>query len=59
MTPLEALQAHKDLQSKVFIPMHFATYDLSDEPIGEPKRILDREKDISIQFLNIGEELKI
>jgi len=57
MTPLEALQAHKDLQSKSFIPMHFATYDLSDEPIGEPKRILDKEKDTSILFLDVGEEL--
>jgi len=59
MTPLEALQAHKDLQSKVFIPMHFATYDLSDEPIGEPKRILEKEKNSSIRFLNVGEELML
>lgn len=57
MTPLEALQAHKDLKGKVFIPMHFATYDLSDEPIGEPVRILEKEKNTTIQFLDVGEEL--
>lgn len=60
MTPLETLLAHKDLQSKVFIPMHFATYDLSDEPIGEPKRILEKEmKNNTIKFLDVGEELML
>jgi L-ascorbate metabolism protein UlaG (beta-lactamase superfamily) len=60
MSPTEALQAFKDLNGKMMIPMHFATYDLSDEPIGEPVRLLEKEKtNYNIQFLNIGDELKI
>ena len=34
--PEEALQAFSDLGGKLFIPMHYGTYDLSDEPLGEP-----------------------
>lgn len=58
MNPEEALQAFKDLKAKEFIPMHFGTFDLSDEPLGEPEAIL-REigKDENIIFLNIGDKL--
>ncbi len=60
MSPTEALQAYEDLQGKMFIPMHFATYDLSDEPIGEPARILeDKKGKHNIRFLDIGEMLGI
>ena len=60
MTPLEALQAHNDLNGTVFIPMHFATYDLSDEPIGEPVRILEKKmENNTIKFLDVGEELML
>lgn len=60
MSPTEALQAFTDLQGEFFIPMHFGTYDLSDEPIGEPVRILEKElNNYQIRFLEIGEELTI
>ena len=60
MNPTEAIQAYKDLQGKIMIPMHFGTYDLSNEPIGEPYRILEKEKsNNNIQFLDIGEEFLI
>lgn len=36
VTPEEALQAFNDLNGKIFIPMHYGTFDLSDEPMGEP-----------------------
>lgn len=35
-SPDEAAQAFRDLGAEKFIPMHFATYDLSDEPVSEP-----------------------
>jgi L-ascorbate metabolism protein UlaG (beta-lactamase superfamily) len=38
MNPEEALQAFHDLGGKRLIPMHYGTYDLSDEPLGEPER---------------------
>jgi len=40
MNPAEAVQAFQDLGGKKFIPMHYGTFDLSDEPAGEPVRLL-------------------
>ena len=36
MTPEEAVKAFHVLKAKEFIPMHYGTFDLSDEPMGEP-----------------------
>ncbi len=60
MNPQESVQAFSDLKGKVFVPMHFGTFDLSDEPMGEPVRILKKmEKDKrlpgSLKILNVGE----
>ncbi len=58
MNPDEALKAFKDLKAKEFIPMHFGTFDLSDEPLGEPEAILkDIGIDENINFLDIGDKL--
>ena len=58
LSPTEALQAFKDLGGKTFIPMHYATFDLANEPLGEPVRIIKRERqNFNIRFLDIGEEL--
>ncbi len=40
MNPPEAVQAFNDIGAKTFIPMHYGTFDLSDEPAGEPIRWL-------------------
>ncbi|PIQ21822.1 MAG: hypothetical protein COW65_06815 [Cytophagales bacterium CG18_big_fil_WC_8_21_14_2_50_42_9] len=40
MNPEEAVQAFNELGGKTFIPMHYGTFDLSDEPAGEPVRLL-------------------
>ena len=36
MNPEEAIQVFLDLGGSHFLPMHYGTYDLSDEPISEP-----------------------
>jgi len=65
MTPEQALDAFKDLNAKVMIPVHFGTYDLSDEPVDEPLARLKAEiirrdiKSDSIRVLNIGEVLEL
>ena len=40
LNPEEALRAFLDLQAGTLIPMHYGTFDLSDEPPGEPLRRL-------------------
>ena len=40
MHPAEVVQAFHELEGKIFIPMHYGTYDLSDESLGEPLNIL-------------------
>ena len=39
-TPDEAVQAFVDAKARVMIPMHYGTFELSDEPPGEPLRRL-------------------
>lgn len=34
--PEEAVQGFHDLGGKIFVPMHYGTYDVADEPLGEP-----------------------
>ncbi len=57
MNPHEAIQAYEDLGAKHFIPMHYGTFDLADEPLGEPYRLISdykaKRKDILLP--HIGE----
>jgi L-ascorbate metabolism protein UlaG (beta-lactamase superfamily) len=39
-TPAEAVNAFHDMRGKTLVPMHYGTYDLADEPFGEPYRTL-------------------
>ncbi len=60
-TPEEAFKIFNDLGGKLFIPMHYGTYDLSDEPLGEPIKRMDKCFDNEnhsqrIKKLAIGEE---
>lgn len=42
MNPREAVKAYNHLRGGTFIPMHYATFDISDEPPGEPVRLLQQ-----------------
>jgi L-ascorbate metabolism protein UlaG (beta-lactamase superfamily) len=39
--PDDAVRAFKDIGAKWLVPMHYATFDLSDEPPGKPLRDLE------------------
>lgn len=62
ISPEHAVTAFNELQAAQFIPMHYGTYDLSDEPLGEPIKMM---RDFHAQGLlnglltelSIGEEL--
>jgi len=61
-SPDDAVQAFTDAKAKFLIPMHFGRFDLSDEPSGEPLRLLcekAQEVNVSdrIKALNINENL--
>jgi N-acyl-phosphatidylethanolamine-hydrolysing phospholipase D len=38
MDPEEAVRAGRDLRAERLVPMHYGTFDLSDEPFDEPPR---------------------
>ncbi|MCJ8165376.1 MBL fold metallo-hydrolase [Pontibacter sp. E15-1] len=40
MNPHEAVKAYNLMHGGTFLPMHYGTFDLSDEPPGEPVRLL-------------------
>ena len=46
-SPSKSYQAFKDLNATYFIPMHYGTFDLSDEPIGKPQRELEKIKSLT------------
>ncbi|MGL4597724.1 MAG: MBL fold metallo-hydrolase [Bacteroidia bacterium] len=55
--PDEAVQGFSALGATHFIPMHFGTFDLSDEPIGEPwRRLLELKQTnvLSGELMEIG-----
>jgi L-ascorbate metabolism protein UlaG (beta-lactamase superfamily) len=43
MNPKEAARAFLDLGGTYFIPCHFGTFDLTDEPLGEPIYRIEEE----------------
>ena len=43
MNPAEGFQAFLDLQARWMLPMHWGVFDLTDEPIDEPPRAIERE----------------
>jgi L-ascorbate metabolism protein UlaG (beta-lactamase superfamily) len=63
-SPEDALAAYRDSGAKVMVPMHYGTFDLSDEPPGEPLRTLNEkagEMGLSdkIKTVAIGESIEI
>ncbi len=44
ISPTDAIGAFNELQAGTFIPMHYGTFDLSDEPLLEPIRVLEKHQ---------------
>jgi L-ascorbate metabolism protein UlaG (beta-lactamase superfamily) len=59
-SPLEAVRAFEDTGAKYMIPMHYGTFDLSDEPLGDPVRVLRKIKvQEKILYLRPGEVVSL
>jgi len=60
-SPEKAYQEIKDLNAQYMIPMHYGTFDLSDEPVCYPQKMLETikesRKDSSIIIPNLGGNL--
>ena len=61
-SPIDAVKAFNDTKAKVMIPMHYGTFDLADEPLGDPLRVMQKlEKqgviNGDLKALKIGEVL--
>ena len=65
MDPEEAYQAFLDLRAGTLLPMHFGTFDLTDEPIDLPPKVLAEVVarragvDDRVRVLRIGERWKV
>ena len=60
MNPEEAIQAAADLKASKILPIHYGTFDLSDEPLDEPlarfeTALQTMTNDLSPLILQIGE----
>lgn len=60
--PADAVRAFLDAKAKTLVPMHYGTFDLSDEPPSQPLRLLKEEAEKAaiadkVKVLKIGESL--
>lgn len=63
-SPKDALIGALEMKAKNFIPMHYGTFDLADESLGDPYRTLTEiynpnEHDTKVLFLEIGNSLNL
>lgn len=64
MGPKDAVKSAHELNAKRFIPMHYGTFDLSDEPLGDPYRVLQElqkkpENQNLIHLAGVGEVVRL
>lgn len=62
ISPHEALAASTDMKAKLTIPMHYGTFDLSDEPLHDPPKVFAEEAKrlgIAVAIPQLGEVVKL
>ena len=60
ISPYEAVQASKELRAEIVVPMHYGTYDLSEEPMGNPPIVFSEEAEresLTIKVPGMGEKI--
>jgi L-ascorbate metabolism protein UlaG (beta-lactamase superfamily) len=58
------VRAADDMGARTFIPMHYGTFELGDESVGEPVRILESIRDsgrakTAIRIPRVGERVLV
>lgn len=62
ISPFDALTAVSEMHARVAIPMHYGTFNLSDEPMFNPPHVFEREAEnrgIQVQIPQLGEILPL
>lgn len=62
ISPYDALTASSDMEAYVTIPMHYGTFDLSDEPLFDPPHVFQAEAKLrnkAIIVPELGEIIKL
>jgi L-ascorbate metabolism protein UlaG (beta-lactamase superfamily) len=64
MSPKDSIKAVNALKAKHMIPMHYGTFDLSDEPLGDPIHVLKEEEEkqhvhSKIMYVCTGEVIEV
>lgn len=62
ISPYDTLTAAGQMQAKVTIPMHYGTFDLSDEPLSDPPAVFAAEaaqRHIKVKIPALGEIVKL
>ncbi len=62
ISPYDSLTASAQMQARVTIPMHYGTFDLSDEPLSDPPAVFAeeaRKRQIKVLIPALGEIVKL
>lgn len=62
ISPYDSLTASAEMQAGVTIPMHYGTFDLSDEPLSDPPKVFAdeaRKRNIKVAIPGLGEVIRL
>ena len=62
ISPYDALTASRDMGAKLTIPMHYGTFDLSDEPLFDPPHVFKAEaklRNMPVLVPELGQIVKL
>ena len=62
ISPYDALTASQEMGARITIPMHYGTFDLSDEPLHDPPQVFKEEavkRKINVLIPNLGEVVQL
>ncbi len=62
ISPYDSLTAAEEMHARVTIPMHYGTFDLSDEPLSDPPSVFAAEagkRRVHVEIPALGEVVKL
>ena len=62
ISPYDSLTAASQMKARITIPMHYGTFDLSDEPLSDPPAVFAEEagkRNIQVKIPALGEIVKL